>query len=29
MLSRREAPVLRASVLGGYPVPMSAEDMAE
>ncbi len=29
MIGRREAPVLRASVLGGYPVPMSPEDMAE
>jgi chorismate mutase len=29
MIGRREAPVVHAAVLGGYPVPMSAEDVAE
>jgi len=29
MIGQREGAVVRASVLGGYPVPMSPEDMAE
>ena len=29
MLGLRDAPVVRASLLGGYPVPMSPEDMSE
>jgi len=29
MIGRREAPVQRAMVLGGYPVPMSPEDLAD
>jgi hypothetical protein len=29
MISQRETPVVRATVLGGYPVPLSAEDLAE